>query len=86
MIVLVNDQQRAQLKAAEAKSDRFEREVETGVEQLETPFNPFETGEVSGVPEPDIWILLGIVSLGLFLVLHRQKVAKIPNSNISSKG
>ena len=77
MIVLVNDQQRAQLKAAEAKSDRFDREVETGAEQLDTPFNPFETAEVSGVPEPDVWILLGIVTLALFLVFHRQKAAKI---------
>ncbi len=85
IIVLVNDQQRAQLKAAEAKSDRFEREVETGVEQLETPFNPFETAEVSGVPEPDIWILLAVVSFGLFLVFQRQKAAKIANCNILSK-
>ncbi|MGL5831759.1 MAG: TIGR02921 family PEP-CTERM protein, partial [Waterburya sp.] len=68
MIVLVNDQQRSQLKAAEARTDRFEREVETGTEQLDSPFNPFETAQVSGVPEPDIWILLTIVTLALFLV------------------
>ncbi|MFM2315128.1 MAG: hypothetical protein RLZZ04_4404, partial [Cyanobacteriota bacterium] len=68
MIVLVNDQQREQLKAAETKTDRFEREVETGTEQLETPFNPFEKDQVSGVPEPDLWILLIIVTLALFLV------------------
>jgi len=73
MIVLVNDQQRAQLKAAEAKSDRFEREVETGAEQLDQPFNPFESNEVSGVPEPDVWILLGIVTLALFLISVRVK-------------
>ena len=76
MIVLVNDQQREQLKAAEAKADRFDREVETGVEQLETPFNPFESNTVSGVPEPDIWILLVIVTLALFLVFQRQKEIK----------
>jgi putative PEP-CTERM system integral membrane protein len=68
MIVLVNDQQREQLKAAEVKADRFKREVETGAEQLDTPFNPFETAQVSGVPEPDLGILLIIVSLALFLV------------------
>jgi putative PEP-CTERM system integral membrane protein len=68
MIVLVNDQQREQLKAAEAKTDRFKREVETGAEQLDTPFNPFETTQVSGVPEPDLWILLIILTLALFLV------------------
>jgi putative PEP-CTERM system integral membrane protein len=74
MIVLVNDQQREQLKAAEARTDRFEREVESGTEQLETPFNPFETAEVSGVPEPDLWLLLGIVILALYLVMQRQKI------------
>jgi len=73
MIVLVNDRQREQLKAAEAKEDRFDREVETGTEQLDTPFNPFESNTVSGVPEPDMWILLGIVALALFLVFQRQK-------------
>ena len=76
MIVLVNDRQREQLKAAEAKSDRFDREVETGVEQLDTPFNPFETTQVSGVPEPDIWILLGIVTIALVLVFQRQQSVK----------
>ena len=75
MIVLVNDQQREQLKAAESKSDRFDREVETGVEQLNTPFNPFENAQVSGVPEPDIWILLGIVILALVLTFQRQKIS-----------
>jgi putative PEP-CTERM system integral membrane protein len=74
MIVLVNDEQREQLKAAEARTDRFEREVETGAEQLETPFNPFEATEVSGVPEPDLWILLGMVILALYLVSQRQKI------------
>ncbi|MEL6929556.1 MAG: TIGR02921 family PEP-CTERM protein, partial [Cyanobacteria bacterium J06600_6] len=68
MIVLVNDQQREQLKAAEAKADRFDREVETGTEQLDTPFNPFESNEVSGVPEPDVWILLGLVAIALFVL------------------
>ena len=74
MIVLVNDRQREQLKAAEAQADRFEREVETGTEQLDTPFNPFEGNEVSGVPEPDLWILLGIVALALLIVFQRQKL------------
>ena len=75
MIVLVNDRQREQLKAAESKRDRFDREVENGVEQLETPFNPMENAQVSGVPEPDVWILLGIVILALVLIFQRQKTA-----------
>ena len=76
MLVLVNDRQREQLKAAEAQSDRFDREVETGVEQLDTPFNPLENAQVSGVPEPDIWILLAIVTLALFLLIQRQKTTE----------
>lgn len=77
MIVLVNDRQKEQLKAAEAKEDRFDREVETGTEQLNTPFNPFESNTVSGVPEPDLWILLGIVTLGLLVVFQRQNTTNI---------
>jgi len=77
MIVLVNDRQREQLKAAEAASDRFDREVENGVEQLDQPFNPFESAQVSGVPEPDFWILLVIVGIGLLLVLQKQHAAKV---------
>lgn len=74
MIVLVNDAQKELLKQAESKSDRFEREVETGVEQLSQPSNPFQ---VSGVPEPGVWILLGIVAIALLLVSQKEKVAKI---------
>lgn len=65
-----------QLKAAEAKSDRFDREVETGVEQLDTPFNPFEATQVSSVLEPDIKILLRIITLGLILTFQRQQLVK----------
>ena len=70
MIVLVNDRQRELLKQAEARTDRFDREVESGVEQLALPNNPFE---VSGVPEPDFWILLSIVAIALALVAKQEK-------------
>ena len=74
-IVLVNDRQREQLKAAEAQADRFDREIETGVEQLDTPFDPLSRGgEVSGVPEPDVWILLGIVAIALSILYQRQRL------------
>ena len=76
MIVLVNDQQREHLKKAEAKTDRFDTEVENGVEQLDKPFNPFE---VSGTPEPDLWLSLSLVAIALFLVFQRQRVIKIPD-------
>ncbi|MEG4005620.1 TIGR02921 family PEP-CTERM protein [Microcoleus sp. Pol11C1] len=73
MIVLVNDAQREQLKAAEAKSDRFEREVESGKEELTKPNNPLN---VSGVPEPEEWLLLVVGAIGLLVIFLRQRRAK----------
>ncbi|MEG4318689.1 MULTISPECIES: TIGR02921 family PEP-CTERM protein [unclassified Microcoleus] len=74
MIVLVNDEQRQQLKAAEAKSDRFDRKVESGKEQLSKPNNPLN---VSGVPEPEEWLLLIVGAIGLLAVFLRQRRAKM---------
>ncbi|NEO15346.1 MULTISPECIES: PEP-CTERM sorting domain-containing protein [unclassified Moorena] len=71
MIVLVNDEQRKMLKEAEASSDRFDREVETGEEQLNKPFNPFS---VSGVPEPEVWMLILISAIALLIISRRQKI------------
>ncbi|MEM9541855.1 MAG: TIGR02921 family PEP-CTERM protein, partial [Cyanobacteria bacterium P01_E01_bin.42] len=68
-IVLVNDRQKEQLKQAEAKSDRFEREVESGKERLTSPINPFE---VSAVPEPELWMLLGLGAIGLILIIWQR--------------
>jgi putative PEP-CTERM system integral membrane protein len=73
MIVLVNDAQREQLKRAEAKKDRFNREVESGKEELTKPNNPLN---VSGVPEPEEWLLLGVSAIGLLVILVRQRRAK----------
>lgn len=74
MIVLVNDDQREQLKQAEAKTDRFEREVESGKEELTKPSNPLN---VSGVPEPEEWLLLGFGAIGLLAIFVRQRREKM---------
>jgi putative PEP-CTERM system integral membrane protein len=63
MIVLVNDQQRQELKDREKADDRFDREVED--KQLP---NPTGVPEISGVPEPQAWMLLiagaGVCAVG----------------------
>jgi len=74
MIVLVNDAQRQQLKEAEGKKDRFERKVESGKEELTKPVNPLN---VSGVPEPAEWLLLGFGAIGLLAILYRQRREKM---------
>jgi putative PEP-CTERM system integral membrane protein len=73
MIVLVNERQEEALKNAESKSDRFDREVESGNEQLSKPFDPLT---VSGVPEPEEWMLMGLCAIGLiFIIRHQRRLA-----------
>ncbi len=75
MIVLVNEAQREALKQAEARADRFDREVETGIEGLTSPDSPF----VTAVPEPHEWILIGLASAGLSLLAWRRyRQTKLP--------
>ena len=62
MIVLVNDRQREALKQAEARLDRFDREVETGAESLTKPNNPLAIAEV---PEPKLFIFFSLGAVGL---------------------
>ncbi len=71
MLVLVNDRQREALAAAEAADDRFEREVETGSETLTQPFSPFV---VTGVPEPEEWVLISCVLLLGAGILYRRRL------------
>jgi putative PEP-CTERM system integral membrane protein len=65
MIVLVNDQQRRELQAAENAEDRFNREVED--QQLPQPGG---VPELSGVPEPAEWLLL-LLGVGLLYLGYR---------------
>ncbi|MEO1132514.1 MAG: TIGR02921 family PEP-CTERM protein, partial [Cyanobacteria bacterium J06639_1] len=69
-IVLVNDAQREALKRAEEQDDRFDREVETGVETLTQPDNPLA---VNGVPEPEEWILMGLGAIALAGATWRKR-------------
>ncbi len=76
MIVLVNDGQKKALKEAEKQADRFDRKVESGQEVLSKPSNPLNTN-VSGVPEPEEWMLLGIGSLALIFVMKKSSKYKL---------
>lgn len=71
MIVLVNDQQRQELKQAEQQSDRFKREVED--QQLPQPTDT----TISAVPEPAEWLLLIFAAVALWGIYHYQKNSQI---------
>ncbi len=72
MLVLVNDEQRMALAAAEAKDDRFDREVEGGTEQLSAPHGGFPT--ITATPEPEEWALIAIVGGALLIVARRRRI------------
>ncbi|NET37280.1 MAG: TIGR02921 family PEP-CTERM protein [Cyanothece sp. SIO1E1] len=78
MLVLVNSQQEQQLKEAETKSDRFNREIEDP--QLPNPQGTILP--VSAVPEPAGWLLL-IAGLAMLSLWYRQKAIALPY--VSSK-
>ncbi len=68
MIVLVNDQQKNDLKQAEKQSDRFKREIED--KQMPTFNNPLA---VSAVPEPAEWMLIIVIAIALGVIVKRKK-------------
>ena len=68
MIVLVNDQQKNDLKQAEKESDRFKREIED--KQMPTFNNPLA---VSAVPEPAEWMLIIVIAIALGIIIKRKK-------------
>jgi putative PEP-CTERM system integral membrane protein len=74
MIVLVNDAQREALKKAEAQADRFDREVETGHEALEKPFNPLHVaGTGTPIPEPGTIVLVGVGGIVLAYFVFKKR-------------
>ncbi len=72
MIVLVNEQQQNRLDELENRNDRFEREHEQIGET-----NPIN---VTGVPEPEEWLLIGLATAMLAWAWHRNRgVAHLPS-------
>ena len=67
-IVLVNDEQREALRVAEKSSDRFDRKVEDGKEQLTSPQSEFDP---TSTPEPGT--VFGLVAIALLVVVARQR-------------
>ncbi|MEM7620942.1 MAG: TIGR02921 family PEP-CTERM protein [Pseudomonadota bacterium] len=62
MIVLINDRQKEQLKNAEQNKDRFDRPIDSGIKTLNKPVDLL----VSGVPEPEEWLLIIIACAFLY--------------------
>jgi putative PEP-CTERM system integral membrane protein len=67
MIVLVNEQQRRNLEKLEGQADRFEREFEGSGDTVPQAFS------VTGVPEPEEWLLLGLAA-GLLAWYYRKSL------------
>jgi putative PEP-CTERM system integral membrane protein len=67
MIVLVNDEQRRRLDELEQRDDRFQREHEDVGET--TPEPP----TVTGVPEPEEWLLIGLAALMLLWYVRSSR-------------
>ncbi len=69
MIVLVDERQQWLLDQLEARGDRFQREVEEVGETV--PQDPFS---VTGVPEPEEWLLLALVGAMLVWYIWGRRV------------
>jgi putative PEP-CTERM system integral membrane protein len=67
MIVLVNAQQRRNLEMLEGQADRFAREFEGSGDTVPQSFS------VTGVPEPEEWLLLALVA-GLLGWYYRKSL------------
>ncbi len=68
MIVLINDWQEKRLDELEEQADRFQREHEDVGDTA--PENPFT---VTGVPEPEEWLLLALVGAMLMWYLYKKR-------------
>lgn len=70
MIVLVNARQESILEHLEDQEDRYERELEDLKNTTPTTQVP-----LSGVPEPEEWLLLSLVALMVAWYLYKQRAA-----------
>ncbi len=68
MLVLVNETQKDLLERLEVQDDRFQREGEEAGET--TPASPFN---VTGVPEPGEWLLLGLAAAMLVWYVYTAR-------------
>ncbi len=78
MIVLVTPEQQRLLDQLEKRDDRFQREYEEVGDTA--PENPFD---VTGVPEPEEWLLLALAAamLGWYLYTSRRKPPYFQGNN-----
>ena len=72
MIVLVNTRQEELLRELSEKDDRFDREFE---EIGETTLSPVP---ITGVPEPEEWLLIGLSVIMLLWYLRRNHPNSVP--------
>jgi putative PEP-CTERM system integral membrane protein len=70
MLVLVNAQQEQLLKQLERSADRFDREVEQVGDTLGQ-----NALQVTGVPEPHEWLLMGLAVAMLAVYAYRRRLA-----------
>src|SRR6478736_4246119 len=78
MIVLVNEEQQKRLDELEQQEDRFKRETETGTEMISSPGDSFNFGNnVTGTPEPEEWMLMGLAGMLVIYVWYRKKVERL---------
>jgi putative PEP-CTERM system integral membrane protein len=71
MIVLVTAAQENRLQQLEGQDNRFEREAEGVGETIPAPF------EVTGVPEPHEWLLLGLGAIMLAWMAWRRRTVAL---------
>jgi putative PEP-CTERM system integral membrane protein len=69
MIVLINDRQQQTLNQFEAQADRYQREVE-GIGTT-VPLNGVAL-PITGVPEPEEWLLIALAVVGLGYAYRRR--------------